>query len=259
MWWTRIQNNPKRLARRLAQLKCDVILAKGMAAALAVQAGAPATPKVFVMIGDPVALGIVATLPRPGGHATGFAAQSQEIAVKQLSLLRELAPAAKRVALMFHDGNIKRASQSASAVESVAKRQVLPFAGFRCGRARCRCGASELLREPVDGLMVMFDRITHVHTVGNHRHGEPLRLPTVYGSRYFTDNGGGWFPTASTGRPWCAASADYVGTHPRRRQAGGPAGAAADALRTGRQPARRAHVGLTVPQSVLLQATEVIE
>jgi len=251
-------NQSEALARRLAQLNCDVILAKGVAAALAVHAGAPKTPKVFVMVADPVALGIVATLQRPGGNATGFAGQSQEIAVKQLSLLREMAPAAKRVALMFHDGNISM-SQSASTVELVAKPLGLAVRRFPLRGGQDVDAAHQiLLREPADGMLVLLDRVTYVHRWEIIAMANQLRLPTVYGSRFFTEYGG----LVSFGIDWPAlvvASADYVarildGAKPADLPVQQPT---RFELVVNRRGART--LGVTLPRSVLLQATEVIE
>lgn len=246
------------MARQLVQLNCDVILTKGTAAALAVQAGAPKTPKVFVIGGDPVALGIVATLQRPGGNVTGFAPQSHEIAVKQLSLLRELAPAARRVALMFQHGSISM-SQSASAVESAAKPLGLAVRRFPLrGWQDVDAAHQELLREPVDGLLVLFDRVTHVNRWEIIATVNRLRLPTVYGSRYFVEDGG----LVSYGIDWPAllvASADYVarildGAKPADLPVQQPT---RFELVVNRYRARTQ--GVIIPQSVLLQATEVLD
>jgi putative ABC transport system substrate-binding protein len=60
------------MVKELVQLKCDVIQTYGTPAALAVKSNAPATPMLFVIGGDPVGLGLVSSLSRPGGNATGY-------------------------------------------------------------------------------------------------------------------------------------------------------------------------------------------
>jgi len=80
------------LAADLVRRRVAVIVAAGSAAALAAKAATTTLPMVFGIAGDPVALGIVASLNRPGANVTGFASLSAELAPKQLQLLRELMP-----------------------------------------------------------------------------------------------------------------------------------------------------------------------
>jgi putative ABC transport system substrate-binding protein len=92
---------------RLAGLAADavasrvaVIVAGGIEAALAAKAATTTTPIVFGTNADPVALGIVASLNRPGGNATGIANLANELAPKQLQLLREVVPNASRFGVL---------------------------------------------------------------------------------------------------------------------------------------------------------------
>lgn len=242
----------------LLRLKCDVILANGTPAALVTKAHAPTTPIVFIVGGDPVGLGLVVPLPRPGGNATGYMKRSHEIITKQLSLLRELVPAARRIAIMFEAGNPSmlqgvQALQAAAAGPGIVVRPV-PLRDWK----DIDVAHLALLREPVDGLIVMFDRVTASDAVSIHSRAERLRLPAVYGSRFFIETGG----AVSYGIDWpalVALSADYVA-----RILGGAKSADLPVL----QPARfelvvsmfkARFLGAKIPQSVLLQATEVIE
>src|SRR5262245_18743767 len=91
-------------------------------AALAAKASTATIPIIFAIAADPVAMGLVATLNRPGGNATGVSLQSVELVSKQLGMLRELAPGANRfVALVnpntaFTDAVVKGLQASASAL-----------------------------------------------------------------------------------------------------------------------------------------------
>ena len=87
------------ITAEFVRLKVDVIFTGGNAAVAAKQATS-VVPIVFATVADPVATGIVDSLARPGGNATGLSLQSLDLAGKRLSLLREVAPGLRRVA--FH-------------------------------------------------------------------------------------------------------------------------------------------------------------
>lgn len=88
------------LAQDLVQRKVDIIIAQTTTAALAAKRVTETIPIVFTSSGDAVGSGLVASLARPGGNATGNSFLGAELAVKQLELVRELLPTATRVALV---------------------------------------------------------------------------------------------------------------------------------------------------------------
>src|SRR5437870_7585184 len=87
------------LAAELVQLKVDVIVAASTPGAQAAQRATRTIPIVMGFVGDPVALGLIANLARPGGNITGVAVQP-EMAGKRLQLLREAAPTVARIAVL---------------------------------------------------------------------------------------------------------------------------------------------------------------
>jgi ABC-type uncharacterized transport system substrate-binding protein len=96
----RYENLPG-LVAELIRLKVDIIVASSQGAVAARQA-MTAVPIVMPIITDPVRLGLVASLAKPGGNATGLATQNDELPGKWLPLLKETLPKASRVAALFH-------------------------------------------------------------------------------------------------------------------------------------------------------------
>src|SRR5712692_2265352 len=94
-----------RLAEDLVRLKVHVILASAAPPALAAKKATTSVPIVFVNVFDPVELGLIASLGRPGGNITGLALTSADLAGKRLELLRGLVPKLRRVAVLLEPSN----------------------------------------------------------------------------------------------------------------------------------------------------------
>ncbi len=93
------------LAEELVQLKVEIIVTSGTDATLAAKNATSAIPIVFRIAGDPVGTGLVASLSRPGGNVTGSSRVGPEIDTKRLALLRELLPAVQRVGVLENSNN----------------------------------------------------------------------------------------------------------------------------------------------------------
>src|SRR6266436_1285278 len=98
------EGNPDRLpalVAELVQVKVDVIVVSGNSAIRAAQNATRTIPVVFVVLTDPVTLGLVPSLARPGGNMTGVASQFEELITKDLQLLKEAVPNLSRVGLLY--------------------------------------------------------------------------------------------------------------------------------------------------------------
>jgi ABC-type uncharacterized transport system substrate-binding protein len=94
----------KEIAAEFVRLKVDVIVTSGTTNIEAVKRVASSTPIIFAVAGDPVGTGLVTSLARPGGNATGMSLQTTDILGKRLELLREVLPQAGELAIMAEAG-----------------------------------------------------------------------------------------------------------------------------------------------------------
>ena len=113
------------LADDLARRRVAVIVAVGNAAVLAAKAAAATVPIVFVTAEDPVKLGLVVSLARPGGNLTGTNILQSEVVTKRFELLRELVPAATRIAVLVDPANKTTTETVLQEVEAAARAMTL--------------------------------------------------------------------------------------------------------------------------------------
>ena len=118
-WATSNTAEVDRHARELAALAPDVILANGSVAAAPLLQATRTVPIVFAIAADPVGAGLVDSLARPGGNATGFITFEYGISAKWLELLKEIAPGVKQVAV-FRDPDLALGAGQFGAMQSVA-------------------------------------------------------------------------------------------------------------------------------------------
>jgi putative ABC transport system substrate-binding protein len=178
------------IAAEFARLKVDVIVASNPAATFAAKRATASIPIVMVNTPDPVQLGLVASLARPGGNITGTTTLSAELSVKQLELLKEAVPQAARVAVLWNPDNpwhplalegLRPAAQSlAVQVQLLGVRGSEEFDGAFAAMAAKQTEAVLVLADP----LTLFHRTLLVDRAAK-RH-----LPAMYGLRQFVDAGG---------------------------------------------------------------------
>jgi len=246
------------LATELVRLKVDVILTRGTPAVMAAKNATGTIPVVMAASGDPLLSGVVAGLARPGGNVTGLSAIVVEVTGKRLQLLREVVPGVSRIASLLDMGNPNNALQWKETEIAAPSLGVQPqlldvrkpgdFGGAFDAAIRQRAGA----------MVVGIDALTQA----NHRPIIDLaakhRLPAIYATREFVDAGG-----------LVAYGVSYPHLYHR-------AASFVDKIVKGAKPAdlpveqpttfelvinlkTAKALGLTIPQTLLLQADHVIE
>jgi putative ABC transport system substrate-binding protein len=243
-------------AEELVRLKVDVIVTFGTEAAFAAKNATTSIPIVLGAAGDPVATGLVPSLARPGGNITGYSIVSTEIETKRASLLHELLPAARRVAVVVNPNNRittylrKRAEETYGSlgleptfVEATSAQHFLD-APAEAARRRAQAlvmGIAWPFRDPRPVMQSAID----------------YRLPTIVQDRDVFEAGGlMYFDTNSQDAAQrVAAMVDKVlrGTKPGDIPIEQPT-----RFELGINLKAARALGITVPQSLLLRADEVI-
>jgi putative ABC transport system substrate-binding protein len=178
------------LAADLVRRRVAVIAAPGTSTALAAKAAAAMIPVVFMVAEDPVKLGLVASLARPGGNATGINFYTGELTAKRLELLRELVPAATRVAVLINSANVSTET-TLREVESAARGMGLQMRVVRAGtRQEIDAAFEALARERTDALFVGLDPFLNSRRVQLAQLATHHRIPVVYSARDIAEAGG---------------------------------------------------------------------
>jgi len=247
------------LAADLIRRKVDVIAAPGSAVgALAAKALTRTIPIVFATGGDPIELGLIESLNRPGGNVTGFTDMNTDLVPKQFGLLHELLPAVARFGVLVTPTYpwVDRVTEDAHSAAAAMGRQAEVF--FASTDREIDAVFAEIGQKRVDAVLVPDDvvlvgRRTQMLTLFA-RHG----LPAIYSNRAWADVGG----LLSYGPP----------TNDQSRQAGIYAGRILKGEKPSDLPVARATrfefiinlataraINVTVPPTLLARADEVIE
>jgi putative tryptophan/tyrosine transport system substrate-binding protein len=251
-------NRIRALARELVGLQPDIILASSTPTTIALQRETRTIPIVFADVADPVASGIVAQLDRPSGNVTGFAAWEASLGGKWLELLSEIAPGLKRAAIMFNPDTAPVSSFMPSFETATRSLKVVPITTPVHNDVEIETAIIALGREPGGGLVIMPDAITTAHRASITSAAARNNVPAVYRYSFFARDGGLLSYGPDPADIWRRA-ATYV-----------------DRILRGAKPAElpvqfpvkyemvvnlktAKALGLTVPQSILLRADEVIE
>jgi ABC-type uncharacterized transport system substrate-binding protein len=239
-------------------LKPDVIFGAPASAALALHRETRSIPVVFAQVPDPIGLGLVESLSRPGGNITGFAVYEYAIALKWLELLKQIAPNVGRVAVIYdpEQPTVFGYMETIEAAASSFRVQILPHPARDAEGIERAIGT--LVAEPNGALILLPGALTVSHRDLIISLAARPKLPSIFSFRYYVAGGG----LASYG-------VDHIDLY--RRAAG-----YVDRILKGETPANlpvqfadkfelvinlktAGMLGLDVPVSLLARTDEVIE
>jgi putative tryptophan/tyrosine transport system substrate-binding protein len=245
------------IAAEFARLKVDVIVTSGAVNILAAKRAAPTTPIVFAVTADPVGTGVVESLARPGGTITGLSSQGTDYSGKQIELLREVIPALNRLGVVANAGSPGAVAEM-RAFEATARTLGFEILTFEIRGPEDIAHAFEARQGRVDAINVVPDPLTVSNRIRLITLALAARVPAIYGIREFPEVGG------------------LMSFGPNLRDLYRRAGDFADKILRGAKPAdipveqpikfdlvinltTAKALGLTIPESLLLRADEVIE
>jgi putative tryptophan/tyrosine transport system substrate-binding protein len=246
----------KTYAAELVGLMPDVIVADTVSAVVALRQQTQTIPIVFALVIDPVGLGLVQSLARPGGNITGFSGHDAQLMGKWLQLLKEVAPSVTRVAVIFNPDTTVAAFNGAIEAAAPSLGMTVTLAPVH-DDAAIEAAIAAQAREPGGGLVILPDPFTGSHreviTAAASRHN----LPSI-GFDIIARAGAlmsYWFDIVDEH----AQTASYIdrilrGANPAELPVQLPT---KYALIINLKTAKA--LGLTVPQSMLQRADEVIE
>jgi putative ABC transport system substrate-binding protein len=257
-WAEGQQERHPALARALVRLTPDVILTAGTPGTLAAKQATQSIPIVTAIAGDAVATGLVASLARPGGNVTGLSTLAPELDGKRLDLLKEAVPKLSRVAVLRNPANpfttvAWKAMQPAAKALGVKLQPVEASSPNDLDRALARIKAA-----PPDGLVLIVDRFLASYRASIVQFVVKNRLPGMFPYPEFAQEGGlmAYGPDYADLFRRTATFVDKIlkGAKPGDLPIEQPTKfELVINLKTART------LGLTIPQSVLIRADEVIQ
>ena len=249
------------LATELVQRRVDVIAATGPpAVAFAAKAATTTIPIVFIAAEDPVGLGLVTSLAHPGGNLTGMNFLTGELVSKQLELLRELVPRAAQVAVLVNQANVTTAESTKREAESAARAIGLQIQIVRASSSQeiTNAFASFGGEHRPDALFVSNDAFFYSRRIQMVQLAAFHKIPVIYTGREYSEIGG-----------LISYGADIINAY---RQIGAYTGRILKGAKPADLPVMQSSkfelvinhqtarmLGLTVPQTLLVAADEVIE
>jgi putative ABC transport system substrate-binding protein len=177
-----------RLMAEFVELPVDVIVTHAPLNVIAAKRATSTIPIVFAAVGDPVGIGVVASLSRPGGNVTGLSLQSAELAGKRLEILREIIPGLRRVVVLTN-ADSPNAALEIREIQSAAQTLGLDVAFEKIRRAEDITSALAVPKAGTDALYVQTDPIFNTHRSRITALALDARVPTISGTREYVEAG----------------------------------------------------------------------
>jgi putative tryptophan/tyrosine transport system substrate-binding protein len=245
-------------AREIFELKPDIIVVHSSPAVAALRKLTSKIPMVFVLIADPIGSGFVESLAHPGGNVTGFMNAEAPMAGKWLGLMMEIAPKVKRVALIYNPRTSPYQSFLREFDASARELGVQSVPTPVLDATEVERALHALGQQPDSAFFVVPDVFVQVHRALIIRLAEQYRLPAIYPYRFFPTSGG----LLSYGFDTVVAFRQAASYVDKILKGASPADLPVQAPSTFKMvvnlKAAQA-IGLTIPESFLVRADEVID
>jgi len=177
------------IATEFVRFNVDAIVTAGTESTTAAKQVTSAIPIVFALANDPIGAGLVESLARPGGNATGLSLQSADLAGKRLELLREILPNLRRLAILVNVNN-PGSVLDMRAAEAAARTLGLDVTKLEIRRADDIAPAFEAIKRRADALYAPADPLVNANRVRIHTLSLSAQLPDLYGFRGYVEVGG---------------------------------------------------------------------
>jgi ABC-type uncharacterized transport system substrate-binding protein len=247
------------MASEMVRRQVSVIVATGgTAAALAAKAATTTIPLVFSVTDDPVALGLVSSLARPGGNATGITFLLAELGAKQLGLLRELVPAATHIGLLVNPNNTTSKAQTSDVVAAASAVGATIDVVRASDSREIEVAFAALVRNRADALLVGTDPFLYSRRVQLATLAARHAIPAIYAVRENVEVGGLMSYGTSLTEVYRQVGAYTVRILKGAKPADLPVVRSTKFELVINLPTARA-LGLEVPATLLARADEVIE
>jgi putative ABC transport system substrate-binding protein len=187
-WSEGTSEHSAEIATEFVHLKVDVIVASGTIAALAAKRATSVIPIVFPVAGDPVGLGLVASLARPGGNLTGLTNQLTDLAGKRVEMLREVVPGLRRLAIMVYDSPL--GDLELGEVRMAAGELGLELIALKIRRTEDIALAFDALKDRADALYIANSGFFGVNQILFNTSALHSRLPAMFGQPSWVAAGG---------------------------------------------------------------------
>ena len=248
------------LAKDLVDRGAEILVVNGtpgMDAVRALGAAASSIPIVFVVVSNPVGAGYVPNLSRPGANITGFSTFEPEIAGKWLQLLREVTPGMQNVSMLL-DKKFIGFNSLWEAVRDIAPTLgIVPHVAYASSLAEIESAVETISRQPSPGLVVSPSPINTVNRQRLIQIANESKIPSIYPFRFYVREGAllaYGFNAADQFR----RAGIYTGRILKGEKAGDLPVQAPGLFELGINLKTAAAMGLTVPQSLIIAADEVI-